>query len=109
VTSKEDGYSTLVPKFAKGQTVFTSWGQEVVIDDIDVTVFIAYLSGDYFFNQDELHATNPKGQHPCAHKGPDGSFYGISTPPDEMDYEYPYCPKCAVPLRHSEPNWAGGK
>jgi hypothetical protein len=38
------------------------------------------------------------GADECDHKGLDGSYYGTSTPDNEMDYQYGYCPNCGEKL-----------
>lgn len=85
----------MIPKFDKGQKVFTRFGRELTIESIEVNVFITYIANDDSWSEDELRAENPKG---CAHRSVDGSYYGASVPPDEMDYEFIFCPLCAVRL-----------
>jgi len=86
---------TIIPKFDKGQKVFTRFGREITIEAVEVDVYITYVAANASWSESELRADKPVG---CAHRGPDGSYYGVSSPPDEMDYEFVFCPLCAVRL-----------
>lgn len=92
---------TIVPKFAKGQQVVTRFGKKVKIESVEVDVIISYVASGETYGEDELSVSRVVG---CTHRGPDGSHYGVSSPPDEMNYEFIFCPLCGVRLKSSSTN-----
>jgi hypothetical protein len=103
---------TTEPQFAVGEIAYTQWGKPVAIEGIEILTHIMYRAGGEYWQEDELR----KGaEQTCTHtdQNKPASNYGTSNPPDEMDWNFAFCPLCGENLTQTvqeiEINWTGGK
>ena len=58
--NNENAWATVSPEFGPGDRVYTSWGEELTVERVEVDMIVTYVTdGDTVWQADELLAEPP--------------------------------------------------
>lgn len=58
--SSEQAWAWVSPEFGPGDSVYTSWGKELTVEKVEVTMIVTYITEDNsVWQADELRAVPP--------------------------------------------------